>query len=181
MLSRGNAPIGVIVNGVDANNARIIEGYLQQMWAGWLAKFSAEQGLPLKIPVLGKIYLGIKALISTDSYLGRVFRGWIGYISPTAEFTPKNVETPDLRTRLVYQVRVLCVQPAKRVATGDASYGNRGAQSANPQREPGRRSWMQRGESCRRAARTPLTPRCNSNRLARASIPEAAASGLSIT
>jgi ABC-2 type transport system permease protein len=30
MLSRGNAPIGVIINGVDANNARIIEGYLQQ-------------------------------------------------------------------------------------------------------------------------------------------------------
>ena len=31
------APIGVIINGVDANTARIIEGYVQQVWAGWLA------------------------------------------------------------------------------------------------------------------------------------------------
>ncbi len=51
MLSEGNAPIGLLVNGVDANNARIIEGYLQQVWALWLAKFDAEQGLPLRIPV----------------------------------------------------------------------------------------------------------------------------------
>ena len=36
MLSSGAAPLGVIVNGVDANNARIIEGYLQQAWANWL-------------------------------------------------------------------------------------------------------------------------------------------------
>jgi ABC-2 type transport system permease protein len=51
MASRGNAPIGVIINGVDANNARIIEGYLQQVWAGWLAKIAAARGLPLKLPV----------------------------------------------------------------------------------------------------------------------------------
>ena len=55
---------------------------------------------------LGRIRLGMKASITTDSYPGREFPGWIGYISPTAEFTPKNVETPELRTRLVYQVRV---------------------------------------------------------------------------
>lgn len=46
------------------------------------------------------------ATISTDSFSGRKYRGWVGYISPTAEFTPKNVESPELRTRLVYQVRV---------------------------------------------------------------------------
>lgn len=55
---------------------------------------------------LGRIYLGMKASITTDSYPSKKFPGWIGYISPTAEFTPKNVETPELRTRLVYQVRV---------------------------------------------------------------------------
>src|SRR5215472_1657755 len=48
----------------------------------------------------------MKASITTDSYPGKEFHGWIGYISPTAEFTPKNVETPELRTRLVYQVCV---------------------------------------------------------------------------
>jgi len=35
-LSPGAAPIGLIVNGVDANNARIVEGYVQQVWAQWL-------------------------------------------------------------------------------------------------------------------------------------------------
>ncbi|KIE59297.1 membrane protein [Methylacidiphilum kamchatkense Kam1] len=55
---------------------------------------------------LGKIFLGMKAEILTDSYPGSVFQGWIGFISPVSEFTPKNVETPELRTKLVYQVRV---------------------------------------------------------------------------
>ena len=41
--------------GVDANNARIIEGYLQQVWAGWLTKFDAEQGLPLNIRFLWEL------------------------------------------------------------------------------------------------------------------------------
>jgi HlyD family secretion protein len=55
---------------------------------------------------LGKIRPGMAADITTDSFPGKVYKGWIGYISPTAEFTPKTVETPALRTRLVYQVRV---------------------------------------------------------------------------
>jgi HlyD family secretion protein len=55
---------------------------------------------------VGRVRLGLTATISTDSYPGRVYHGWIGFISPTAEFTPKTVETPELRTALVYQMRV---------------------------------------------------------------------------
>jgi membrane fusion protein YbhG len=55
---------------------------------------------------LGRIRPGMRATVTTDSYKGRNYRGWIGYISPTAEFTPKTVETPELRTALVYQLRV---------------------------------------------------------------------------
>jgi HlyD family secretion protein len=55
---------------------------------------------------IGRVRLGLAATISTDSYPGRVYHGWLGYISPTAEFTPKTVETPELRTALVYQMRV---------------------------------------------------------------------------
>ena len=55
---------------------------------------------------LGRIRLGMPATVSTDSYPGRAYHGWIGYLSPTAEFTPKNIETPQLRTALVYQLRV---------------------------------------------------------------------------
>ncbi len=69
-------------------------------------------------PDLGKIFPGMRAEIYTDSYPGRVFPGWIGYISPTAEFTPKNVETPQLRTRLVYEVRVYACNPDYRLRLG---------------------------------------------------------------
>ena len=55
---------------------------------------------------LGKVRLGMRAEIASDSFPGRRFAGWVGYISPTAEFTPKAVETPELRTQLVYQARV---------------------------------------------------------------------------
>jgi ABC-2 type transport system permease protein len=51
MLSGGAPPIGVIVNGVDANNARIIEGYLQGVWITWLEQYAASLGQPQKIPV----------------------------------------------------------------------------------------------------------------------------------
>ena len=55
---------------------------------------------------LGKLEPGMRATVTTDSFPGKSYRGWVGYIAPTAEFTPKTVETADLRTRLVYQVRV---------------------------------------------------------------------------
>jgi HlyD family secretion protein len=55
---------------------------------------------------IGKVALGMAAAVTTDSFPGQVYGGWVGFISPTAEFTPKSVETPQLRTALVYQVRV---------------------------------------------------------------------------
>ncbi|BCO09547.1 membrane protein [Desulfolithobacter dissulfuricans] len=67
---------------------------------------------------LGRISPGMIAAVSTDSYPGKSYRGWIGYISPVAEFTPKNVETPELRTRLVYQVRVFVCDPRNELRLG---------------------------------------------------------------
>lgn len=55
---------------------------------------------------LGRIHSGMKARILSDSFPNKIYEGWIGYISSTAEFTPKPVETRELRTKLVYQVRV---------------------------------------------------------------------------
>jgi HlyD family secretion protein len=57
-------------------------------------------------PDLGRIKLGMTAKIMSDSFPDQTFDGWIGFISPVAEFTPKTVETEDLRTKLVYEVRV---------------------------------------------------------------------------
>lgn len=67
---------------------------------------------------LGQIKPGARARITTDSYPGKVYAGWVGSIAPTAEFTPKNVETPDLRTRLVYQVRVFACNPQGELRLG---------------------------------------------------------------
>lgn len=69
-------------------------------------------------PSLGKIAPGMHAEVTTDSYPGKTYPGWIGFISPTAEFTPKNVETPDLRTRLVYEVRIYICNPQGELRLG---------------------------------------------------------------
>ncbi|MCF6210749.1 MAG: efflux RND transporter periplasmic adaptor subunit [Gammaproteobacteria bacterium] len=62
-------------------------------------------------PMLGRVRLGATAWITTDSYPGKRYQGWVGYVSPTAEFTPKTVQTPELRTRLVYSVRIFACNP----------------------------------------------------------------------
>ncbi len=67
---------------------------------------------------LGLIQLGIKAWILSDSFPGQRFPGWVGFISPTAEFTPKTVETTELRTQLMYQVRVYACNPDYRLRLG---------------------------------------------------------------
>jgi HlyD family secretion protein len=60
---------------------------------------------------LGRVHPGDTAWVMVDSFPGRRFRGWVGFISPVAEFTPKAVETPELRTSLVYEVRVFVNDP----------------------------------------------------------------------
>jgi HlyD family secretion protein len=65
----------------------------------WVRAYVAE-------PDLGRIHPGMKATITTDSYPDQRYKAWVGYISPTSEFTPKSVETTRVRTDLVYQVRV---------------------------------------------------------------------------
>jgi membrane fusion protein YbhG len=69
-------------------------------------------------PDLGKVHMGMQARITTDSYPGKSYRGWVGYISSVAEFTPKAVETPELRTSLVYQVRVYTCDPGQELRLG---------------------------------------------------------------
>jgi HlyD family secretion protein len=69
-------------------------------------------------PDLGRVVPGTRAEIRTDSFPDRIYRGWVGSVSPTAEFTPKTVETADLRTRLVYQVRVFVCDPGDDLRLG---------------------------------------------------------------
>jgi HlyD family secretion protein len=69
-------------------------------------------------PDLGKVHPAMRATVSVDGFPGRRFEGWVGFISPIAEFTPKSVETAELRTSLVYEVRVFVTDPADNLRLG---------------------------------------------------------------
>jgi drug efflux transport system permease protein len=65
----GKAPIGVIVNGVDANTARVVEGYVQQVWAGWLAARAREEGRPPPLPLAVAPRVRFNPAVSSRDYL----------------------------------------------------------------------------------------------------------------
>jgi HlyD family secretion protein len=60
---------------------------------------------------LGLVRPDMPAEVTTDTAPGRPYAGHVGFISPTAEFTPKTVETRELRTDLVYRLRVIVDNP----------------------------------------------------------------------
>jgi len=67
---------------------------------------------------LGRIHPGMRATVRTDSFPDKSYDGWVGFISPTAEFTPKSVETREVRTDLVYQVRIFVCNPQNQLRLG---------------------------------------------------------------
>lgn len=67
---------------------------------------------------LGKAKQGTSVRIYSDSYPDKSFEGKIGFVSPTAEFTPKTVETTDLRTDLVYRLRIVVQDPKQELRQG---------------------------------------------------------------
>lgn len=70
----------------------------------WIRAFVNEREL-------GLIFPGMKAEVLTDIKGGKIYEGHIGFISPIAEFTPKTVQTLDLRTDLVYRLRIIVDNP----------------------------------------------------------------------
>lgn len=60
---------------------------------------------------LGKVSPGQKVRIEVDSFPDEMIEGTVGFVSTVAEFTPKTVQTEDLRTALVYEVRVTANDP----------------------------------------------------------------------
>lgn len=67
---------------------------------------------------LGKIKLGQKAEVKTDSYKDKVYGGEVIFISPEAEFTPKNIQTPEERTKLVFKVKIQISNPDSELKSG---------------------------------------------------------------
>ena len=77
----------------------------------WIRAYVAESNL-------GRIHSGMTASISTDSFPGRTLSGWVGFISSVAEFTPKAVQTEELRSSLVYEIRVFVKDPQDQMRLG---------------------------------------------------------------
>ena len=67
---------------------------------------------------LGRFNSGTRVTLSSDLHPDRPYRGVVGFVSPTAEFTPKTVETADLRTSLVYRLRIVVEDPDAQLRQG---------------------------------------------------------------
>ena len=67
---------------------------------------------------LGRFNSGTRVTLATDLHPDRRYHGVVGFVSPTAEFTPKNVETADLRTALVYRLRIVVADPDVQLRQG---------------------------------------------------------------
>ncbi|HEX7857458.1 MAG TPA: HlyD family efflux transporter periplasmic adaptor subunit [Sphingobium sp.] len=68
-------------------------------------------------PQISRIAPGMKVVVTADGNARR-YHGTIGYIAPKAEFTPKTVETADLRTDLVYRLRIIVTDPDNALRQG---------------------------------------------------------------
>ena len=65
----------------------------------WLRAYLEESDL-------GRVKVGQKASITTDTYPGKRYEGRVSFISSEAEFTPKSVQTRKERSRLVYRIKI---------------------------------------------------------------------------
>ena len=97
----------------------------------WVRVYVAE-------PDLGRVAPGMPAAVTTDSQPDQPLRGTVGYIASVAEFTPRQVQTAELRTSLVYEVRVQVDDPADALRLGQpATVRLQGAPAAGqPARAP---------------------------------------------
>lgn len=77
----------------------------------WIRAFVDE-------PHLGEVYYGMPVEVYTDLARGKVYQGKVGFISPVAEFTPKTVQTTELRTDLVYRLRIYITDPDEHLVQG---------------------------------------------------------------
>ncbi len=77
----------------------------------WVRAYVGEANLGLVKP-------GMAAAVRSDSFPDKRYEGWVGHISPEAEFTSKTVQTEELRTALVYEVRIYVRDPGNELRLG---------------------------------------------------------------
>jgi len=69
LLATGGAPVGVILNGVDANQARITAGYVQAAWQSWLQSYAEAQGHELQVPVAAEQRVWFNPALRSRNFL----------------------------------------------------------------------------------------------------------------
>jgi HlyD family secretion protein len=77
----------------------------------WLRAYVSETDL-------GRVKLGQRATVTTDTYPGKSYDGRISFIAPQAEFTPKNVQTEKERVKLVYRIKIDVPNPEQELKPG---------------------------------------------------------------
>lgn len=65
----------------------------------WLRGYISERDL-------GRVKHGSRVKVITDSFPDKIYQGQLSYISPEAEFTPKQIQTPEERIKLVYRIKI---------------------------------------------------------------------------
>jgi HlyD family secretion protein len=104
VLTRAQEPGAILQPGVTVLTVSLIKPV-------WVRAYVDE-------PDLGRIQAGMKVQVRTDSNPSKTYIGQIGFISPRAEFTPKSVETTELRTSLVYRLRIVIENPDEGLRQG---------------------------------------------------------------
>lgn len=83
-------------------------GELNQVW---LKAYISESDL-------GRVKLGQKVSVTTDTYPNKTYHGYIGFIASEAEFTPKNIQTAEERVKLVYRIKIMIENAAHELKPG---------------------------------------------------------------
>lgn len=119
-LKEAEANLGIIAKNIkDAKVLSPVDGFVIEKFVNYGEMVSPMSSLfevsdlsTVKLIIyisetdLGRVKLGQRVSVTTDSYPGKTYPGEVSYISPEAEFTPKNIQTEDERTKLVYKVKV---------------------------------------------------------------------------
>lgn len=103
------SPVGGLVLVKSADPGEVVAPGTAVMTVGdidhpWLRGYIAERDL-------GRVKLGASARVTTDSYPGKVYKGRVTFISPEAEFTPKQIQTKEERVKLVYRIKIEVENP----------------------------------------------------------------------
>jgi len=91
----------------------------------WLRAYVAETDL-------GRVHYGQEAVIRTDTYPGKSYRGRISFIADKAEFTPKSVQTFKERVTLVYRIKIDVDNPNHALKPGMPADATIALEAAHP-------------------------------------------------